>query len=114
MRVRRGCPCRRCNGAGGEPARWTAGALCSALAARDGLPGGGWAPTSRPEIHPDEAEEVGALPGRLAAHAPDTLRREDGTVRLGHYRACEDPVPGALEFRDGRANLTEALLPRSR
>ncbi|NEC20400.1 hypothetical protein [Streptomyces parvus] len=100
--------------AGSGPARRTTGALCSALAARDGLPGGGWALTSRTEIHPDEAEEVGALLRRLAEHAHDTLRREDGTVRLGHYRAHEDLTPTPLEVVDGRVNLTEALLPRSR
>ncbi|APS19894.1 hypothetical protein TK78_13660 [Streptomyces sp. Tue 6075] len=100
--------------AGSGPAWRTTGALCSALAARDGLPGGGWALTSRTEIHPDEAEEVGALLGWIAEHAQDTLRRGDGTVRLGHYRASEDPEPSALESRDGRINLAEALLPRSR
>ncbi|MFJ5863435.1 hypothetical protein ACIQEY_03310 [Streptomyces parvus] len=100
--------------AGSGPAWRTTGALCSALAARDGLPGGGWALTSRTEIHPDEAEEVGALLGWIAEHAQDTLRRGDGTVRLGYYRASEDPEPSALESRDGRVNLAEALLPRSR
>ncbi|MFB7965916.1 hypothetical protein HLK56_19810 [Streptomyces sp. G9] len=100
--------------AGSGPAWRTTGALCSALVARDGLPGGGWALTSRTEIHPDEAEEVGALLRWLAEHVHDTRRQEDGTVRLGYYRACEDPVPSALEVRDGRVNLTETLLPGSR
>ncbi|WP_434744331.1 hypothetical protein [Streptomyces sp. A-14] len=97
--------------AGGGPARRTTGALCSALVARDGLPGGGWALTSRTEIHPDEAEEIGAL---LRWHVHDTRRQADGTVRLGHYRACEDPAPSPLEVRDGRVGLAETLLPRSR
>ncbi|MFE8913305.1 hypothetical protein [Streptomyces globisporus] len=100
--------------AGGGPARRTTGALCSALVARDGLPGGGWALTSRTEIHPDEAEEIGALLRWLAEHVHDTRRQADGTVRLGHYRACEDPAPSPLEVRDGRVDLAETLLPRSR
>lgn len=100
--------------AGDGPARRTAGALCAALADRTGLPGGGWALTSRTEIHPDEAEEVGVLLRWLAEHAHDTHRRSDGTVGIGHYRAYEDPTPSALLVGDGRVGLVQDLLPGSR
>ncbi|MFJ6610415.1 hypothetical protein ACIQPT_09055 [Streptomyces sp. NPDC091289] len=100
--------------AGVGPAWRTAGALCSALAARDGLAGGGWALTSRTEIHPDEAEEVGALLRWLAERVHDTHRQDDGTVWLGHYRAHEDRTPSPLHVGDGRVSLVEDLLPGSR
>ncbi|MEU5555354.1 hypothetical protein AB0H47_04430 [Streptomyces globisporus] len=100
--------------AGSGPAWRTTGALCSALVARDGLPGGGWALTSRTEIHPDGAEEVGALLRWLAEHVHDTHRRDDGTVRIGYYRAHEDLTPTPLEVIDGQVDFVHALFPRSR
>ncbi|MFD5203671.1 hypothetical protein ACFWM7_26790 [Streptomyces sp. NPDC058375] len=100
--------------AGSGPARRTAGALCSALVARDGLPGGGWALTSRTDLHPDEAEEVAALFRRLVEHVHDTHRRDDGTVRIGYYRAHEDLTPTPLEVADGQVDFVHALLPGSR
>nr|WP_239144428.1 hypothetical protein [Streptomyces sp. SID14515] len=99
--------------AGSGPAARTGGALCSALAARAGLPGGGWALTSRTEIHPDEAEEVGALLRWLAERVHDTHRQDEDTVVIGHYRAHEDPTPSALLVEAGRVNLVRDLLPGS-
>ncbi|MGI5481683.1 hypothetical protein [Streptomyces lavendofoliae] len=74
------------------------GALTSALVGR---PSGGWALTSRQEIHPDRSGEVGELLAWLAARTTDDHRRPGDQVRLGWIRFYEEDRPAALTVRDG-------------
>ncbi|BAU82015.1 hypothetical protein SLA_1072 [Streptomyces laurentii] len=77
------------------------GTLVSALRRREGAGGGGWALTSRQELHPDEFERAGELLGRLAARAGEGHRRPDGGIVLGttRFHASERAEP--LVVRDG-------------
>ncbi|MGA4956998.1 hypothetical protein [Streptomyces lavendulocolor] len=74
------------------------GALTSALVRR---PSGGWALTSRQEIHPDVSDELGQLLGWLADRATDRHRRPGGHVHIGSLRFHEEDRPDALMVRDG-------------
>ncbi|MFF8831882.1 hypothetical protein [Streptomyces sp. NPDC015131] len=68
------------------------GALTAALARR---PSGGWALTSRQEVHPDEFDEVGDVLVWLAARAADGHVRPGDRVALGSIRfyECDRPEP---------------------
>jgi hypothetical protein len=78
------------------PSWRTGGALVSQLVARDD---GGWAVTSRQELHPDEFERIDQLLDWLAARA-----RDGGSPRfIGYLRPLEDAaVTTPLTIADGR------------
>ncbi|GAA1576799.1 GNAT family N-acetyltransferase [Streptomyces globosus] len=86
---------------GSGPARSSGGALVSVLVRRDGPGSGGWALTSRQELHPDEFDDVGVLLSRLAARAVDRHRQADGAVALGWTRFHESDRPEPLVVRNG-------------
>ncbi|MGW7074913.1 hypothetical protein [Streptomyces sp. NPDC054866] len=77
---------------------WKAGgALTSVLLRREK---GGWALTSRQEIHPDDFDRVGELLTWLAAKACDHHERFDGSVRVGGIRFYEEDKTLPLAVRD--------------
>ncbi|MCW5251569.1 hypothetical protein [Streptomyces sp. SHP 1-2] len=86
---------------GGGAAYRVGGALVSALCRREGARPGGWALTSRQEIHPDAFDLVGDLLCWLAAKAADRHRRKDGGVVLGWTRFYESSSAEPLVVRDG-------------
>ncbi|CAL9612969.1 hypothetical protein SUDANB120_05686 [Streptomyces sp. enrichment culture] len=88
---------------GSGPARSSGGALVSVLVRREGPGPGGWALTSRQELHPDEFEDVGILLAWLAARAADRHHRADGAVALGWTRFHESDRPEPLLVRNGTA-----------
>ncbi|OLF17086.1 hypothetical protein [Actinophytocola xanthii] len=78
------------------PAWRTGGALVSQLVARAD---GGWAVTSRQELHPDDFDRVSALVDWLAAHARDAGNPQF----IGYLRPLEDAtVATPLTITDGR------------
>jgi hypothetical protein len=77
-------------------ARHAGGALVSQLTSRDD---GGWALTSRQELHPDEFDRVNELLAWLAANA------RPGTEYLGYVRPFEQAaVTTALTLTNGTLN----------
>ncbi|GHI04874.1 hypothetical protein [Streptomyces cellostaticus] len=76
------------------------GALVSVLLRRQATGHGGWALTSRQEVHPDDFERTGELLSWLATKASDRHRRFDGSVDLGWIRFYEERQPEPLVVRD--------------
>ncbi|WP_432133510.1 MULTISPECIES: hypothetical protein [unclassified Streptomyces] len=73
------------------------GALLSALVPRRG----GWALSSRQEVHPDDFDDLGEVLVRLAGKAADSHRHDHDTVFLGWIRHYERYDPEPLLVRGG-------------
>ena len=92
-------PCQLLDGRG--PACRVGGALFSTLVSREEISRGGWALTTRQEVHPDDFDDIGRLLVWLAARVHDTHVEYDGSVRLGFVRFLEDDRAHPLKVRDG-------------